>query len=420
MKKLLLLLLVMTGMVSTASAAKKRIFVKQEISGWNSNISTYGLNLFLEKESSAITAAWPGSPMTELSDGWFYIDIDSEESGVTACLICPVTNDYWYVGSDYRPTINLSSNNVLYLYENDSKAKISAGTFTGYAIADGYTISSNTLLTLTQSGLKLTGALDFSSQTGNKEFWVFPTIVSSNTYYVGALAIRPVGTSNFSLSAFTKYEDAINYGDSYKWVESAHQKYDVVIDLAKEEFTFTPYRTTTIGGAGYVTWSNDEKYTVSGATAYTVEDKGSYAKLNAQAAGTVFPAGTGLVLGGSGEVTISASNETAATITGNNLVGSGNNGASIAAGSYVLYWDGSDAATVGFSKSAAGTLGAHKAYLPASSSSRSFLSFNEEATGINEVATEIENSAIFNLQGVRLNKMQKGLNIVNGKKLMVK
>ena len=47
--------------------------------------------------------------------------------------------------------------------------------------------------------------------------------------------------------------------------------------------------------------------------------------------------------------------------------------------------------------------------------------FHKEDTGIRQIAAENnEKVGIYSLQGVRLNKMQKGINIVNGKKVSVK
>lgn len=51
------------------------------------------------------------------------------------------------------------------------------------------------------------------------------------------------------------------------------------------------------------------------------------------------------------------------------------------------------------------------------------LSLTEGGTvGVNSIATEIENSPVYNMNGVRVNKenLQKGIYIVNGKKFMVK
>jgi len=195
------------------------------------------------------------------------------------------------------------------------------------------------------------------------------------------------------------------------------------------DFQFAPSKTATIGAAGYLTYSNGEKYTVSGATAYTAKDMGTYAKLSAIDGGTVFPANTGLLLRGSGEVTINAVASDASTDTytsnyasNNNLIGSGNSSASISEGCFVLYWDGSNPSSVCFRKAEAGTLAAHKAYLPAGALAREFLSFEEgETTGIETVkATQKMNGEFFNLAGQRVAQPAKGLYIVNGKKVIMK
>ena len=48
-------------------------------------------------------------------------------------------------------------------------------------------------------------------------------------------------------------------------------------------------------------------------------------------------------------------------------------------------------------------------------------SFNDVVDGIKAVeTTETENNAIYNLAGQRVSKMQKGIYIVNGKKVLVK
>ena len=44
--------------------------------------------------------------------------------------------------------------------------------------------------------------------------------------------------------------------------------------------------------------------------------------------------------------------------------------------------------------------------------------FDENATGIEAIHNAAEGGAIYNLAGQRLQKMQKGINIVNGKKVL--
>lgn len=87
-------------------------------------------------------------------------------------------------------------------------------------------------------------------------------------------------------------------------------------------------------------------------------------------------------------------------------------------GSYVLQ---NLSEKVGFYQVAAGsqpTVGANRCYLTASSGIKAFF-FDEDATGIaNMKGQNDQNSVIYNLAGQRLNKVQKGINIINGKKIL--
>ena len=87
-------------------------------------------------------------------------------------------------------------------------------------------------------------------------------------------------------------------------------------------------------------------------------------------------------------------------------------------GSYVLQ---NLSEKVGFYQVAAGsqpTVGANRCYLTASSSIKAFF-FDEDATGIAAMKEHNDqNSVIYNLAGQRLNKVQKGINIINGKKIL--
>ena len=88
-----------------------------------------------------------------------------------------------------------------------------------------------------------------------------------------------------------------------------------------------------------------------------------------------------------------------------------------AAGKYILAKP--EGEPVGFYKATTGTIKAGKAYLEvASPGVKAFLFGADDATGINAVEKATENGAIYNIAGQRLNKMQKGINIVNGKKVL--
>jgi len=77
-----------------------------------------------------------------------------------------------------------------------------------------------------------------------------------------------------------------------------------------------------------------------------------------------------------------------------------------------------DAEGVGFYK-ATGTIPAGKAYFQSTSSVKAFFFEGDDATGINNINNNLNaNDAIYNIAGQRLQKKQKGINIINGKKVL--
>ena len=109
-------------------------------------------------------------------------------------------------------------------------------------------------------------------------------------------------------------------------------------------------------------------------------------------------------------------------VSGNKMVGSATETTAIDENSGYILKDGV------FQPASAGTLPAGKAYLaiPVGGGSGVHaltMSFDEE-DGISQIENETmrngENEKIFNLAGQRLSRMQKGINIVNGKKILVK
>ena len=81
---------------------------------------------------------------------------------------------------------------------------------------------------------------------------------------------------------------------------------------------------------------------------------------------------------------------------------------------------------VGFYKATSGNIAAGKAYLVSNDASiKAFYFAGDDATGIESVNSQnslntlnTQNSTIYNLAGQRISKMQKGINIVNGKKIL--
>lgn len=160
-----------------------------------------------------------------------------------------------------------------------------------------------------------------------------------------------------------------------------------------------------------------------GMTAYTVEDtKADNQTLDLNEVSGTIPANTPVILSGNTAKSLTAYGVAApATAEAGMLTGVYEN-TEAPVGSYVLQNVGG---VLGFYQVAAGkqpTIKANRCYLTAPVYSTKAFFFNEDdATAINEVQgskSDIQNGVIFNAAGQRINKMQKGINIVNGKKIL--
>lgn len=158
----------------------------------------------------------------------------------------------------------------------------------------------------------------------------------------------------------------------------------------------------------------------AGVTAYTVPSIDGNL-LNLQEVGVTIPANTPVVLyaeSGLEKVMFfglaEEGNPVADVLTGvyENTV--------VPVGSYVLqYLNGK----VGFYLVAEGkqpTLGANRCYLTVPASGvKAFYLDGDDATGISDVDANVDaNEVIYNIAGQRINELQKGINIVNGKKIL--
>lgn len=274
------------------------------------------------------------------------------------------------------------------------------------------------------------------SDINNKYFALAPTNGLSGDDWNNA--IRPeYGTSgSYDINSFVIFSGTAVTSGSKTWYLNGAGIDNVEISYrpVDNHWEVQPYRTATITAAGYATWSNGEKCTVSGAEAiYVVDaDNTSTVHLTEKDASTVWPENEGMILKGSnGDViTINAVayGTSASTIGTNYLVGSGNSSTTPATGAnyYVFSWDEINPATVGFYKAEGGTLGAHKAYLNLgrdSFNAREFLGFtfdDNEATGISNLTPVFNEGAVYDMQGRKVAQPTKGLYIINGKKVVIK
>lgn len=203
---------------------------------------------------------------------------------------------------------------------------------------------------------------------------------------------------------------------------SLYEMYDV--DMNEVEYSFSPFNIT-VGAAAaetetvtltkeyntYIPAKDLDFSGVEGIKAYYVTAVTATEATLTEA--TTVAAGEGIIISGTPddyEVPVAA--EAVTKNTDNLLKTSG-----IAVNDYILY-DGK------FVLCSDGELAEGKAYLPASAITSGAkvinIVFGGESTGISEVKKSEADSAIYNLSGMRVSKTQKGVYIMNGRKVIVK
>ncbi|MBR1755197.1 MAG: chitobiase/beta-hexosaminidase C-terminal domain-containing protein [Bacteroidaceae bacterium] len=219
------------------------------------------------------------------------------------------------------------------------------------------------------------------------------------------------------------------------WADASSNKWAGCDDWHME-LVGTPLTISSAGWATLYTPYALDFSDVAGLTAYTASCDGSTVTLTEV---DDVPANTGVVLKGDEDtysIPVIASSETAQ----GDLAGSATEATAYDAVDgkdlYMLALNAENKAQ--FTKVTSGSIAAGKAYLPVTKggSVKAFnVVFNDNATGIGSIdrsaegrfdtskngqLTEDNEKVIFNLVGQRLQKLQKGVNIVNGKKVLVK
>lgn len=199
--------------------------------------------------------------------------------------------------------------------------------------------------------------------------------------------------------------------------------YPLASDPVFTPVTVTPLASTltvTVGTDGYATFCSDKALDFTEAAsikAYTATLSGTDITFT-----RIYnvPANTGVLLWAEG-----GASEEIAVVDGGGVTGIQNvlkgtmedMAAGSLTGKYILAKNGEN---IGFYKAgASATLAAGKAYIEAPAAARIILP-GGETTGINGVEAAEADAAVYNLQGQRIQKAQKGLNIKNGRKYIVR
>jgi len=447
MKKLITLLLVLTGAVCTASADEITVYFEPG-SNWSESNAKFVMHL--QKYGDGDSERWIHFSETETGSG-IYSATYEYKSTDDRCWIFrqgPGMTDGWTQDTNYW---NLSGQLTVpsvtcYITKDNSAWNGWTSTATPYLPWNYYFMSNATgswkavdEMTEDEGVYSYTFA---AATYADKQFAIAKgdafesdgDFDAGNDYDGWKKVIRPVAEGTTYNIGFWNYNgdtetDTKDAGAALWYVEAANNGGNITLDFtpSNSKFAVTCEHSVEITSLGYATYSNAYNYTVKDATAYTINEAETTATLNSLGTDAKVPAGTGIIISGSAGIYKVVPSDGSADVSGNMLVGSG---------SYqyqITLWDGSKTYQafifadgvngIGFYKAAYNSdLKPHKAFLRVyPNTAREFIGFDFEATGIDEVKNnEMKNDAIYNLQGVRLNKFQKGLNIVNGKKVMVK
>ena len=218
-----------------------------------------------------------------------------------------------------------------------------------------------------------------------------------------------------------------NPDDSFSYLHTANTRgYALVGWLAEsvasqwtvEDATSFEVSLNAVNGKSYATFCAPFGVTVANAKANTLVMDASkkFAKFNEIAE---VPANTGVLLvneTGATTATVTINDAAAATVDNNALVGTLAPHAKEAGDLFL----GNNEGVVGFYDWAGTSLAANRAYIPAATAAgvRALL-FDNTTTGVNAATLNNASQKVFDLQGRRVEKAQKGLYIVNGKKVVL-
>ena len=261
----------------------------------------------------------------------------------------------------------------------------------------------------------------FGAKSSNNQSALYDDETDTDNYTVWEITY----SSGFSIANKGKTSKYLRNNGTYGWAPYNSDTGDAPRLFKKSQGTQSTYiyisnpvdkLSATVTSAGWATWVPSLNVEVpSGVSAYIVT--ATTATTATMTELLTVPAGTPILLKGAGTHTfdVIADEDILDDVTDNLLeVSDGTAKDDI----YVLA-NGANGA--GFYKWAGAALSAGRVYLPAPAGAREFIGFGDEATGIKDYTRETTtNNRCYNLNGQRVDAHQKGLYIVNGKKVIIK
>ena len=231
--------------------------------------------------------------------------------------------------------------------------------------------------------------------------------------------ITGINTDAMTTQVWNEYEATITATSTSVKITFAASAHRFFLDDVKVEAPATPAptETYTIPSSGLGTYCSqypiDLDELPEGVKAYAVTAKGESSVTLTEITGTI-KGGVGFILEGTGNTDVTFTFADSSTEPTNLLVGT-------LAPEYLAESTAYGLKSGVFQPNTAGTIKAHRAYLPADAGNAVkalTLIFEDDATGITHTRVITDEATIYDLTGRRLSQMQKGINIVNGKKIL--
>lgn len=294
-----------------------------------------------------------------------------------------------------------------------------------YSVADVIDLNPKSTSTATKSDVYVVGYIVGCCNTSSGAL-ITNTSELNNTNL--ALADNPNETSKIisvQLSAgdnrtkFNVKDHSYSLGAIQVLVKADVFKYCGIAGLKNIDEMTAISETVAVSNAGFATYASDFGLDFSGldVKAYKATVSGTTITFGKV---TEVPAGEGVLLQGEGTFEVPVKSVDAWAADDNAFVRG--TGAAVATGdgpyNYIL---NKVNGVVGFYKANGQTVAKNRAYLQSTTAAaRISLNFDEETTGISEVAKSDVSNKVFDLQGRHIAQPTKGLYIMNGRKVLVK
>jgi len=376
----------------------------------NSNIEGYSVNgSVFENENTKVAF-----PQYILKDRVLY---EANAINKEYNLTFAVNEDNTVKTINYKET---SINNVAYYSEAEKIEGLTIINSGNSAIrssnsASAYAKDADVVFTTLPAGTyKITSVIcDFKGKTASAEF----------SFKAGEKVIFTHQAKNINYDKATSVEFTLNKSTEISLAKGGNEKQG--IDFVYIQRTGDATETATISEAGFATYATTNNVVVPEdenvkVMTVKVNAEGTAIELNEVKAGTVIPAGRGiLVKAPAGNCDFVVTSDKGTELANNDLKAATADVTSDGTKFFALTKIGDK---VGFALVENGVvIPAGKAYLEVSKGTAAkFFSLDGEATGINSVKTAKADGAYYTLEGVKTTKPVKGLYIHNGKKIVVK